>query len=67
MIYFLVFDATSKLQSGMVRGNVANFGDFEECIQVEKPDGSLTGKYCLGDISIEKCINESTQKEVCKQ
>lgn len=49
-----VFDAHSKLQSGILEGNVANFGDFDECVNVDS-EGSghnverIRGKYCFGD------------------
>ncbi|KAK9874774.1 hypothetical protein WA026_005581 [Henosepilachna vigintioctopunctata] len=42
-----MFDATGKLPSGLLRGNVNQFGDFDECLSVDK------AKYCLAEIDLE--------------
>lgn len=42
-----VHDATAKLPSGVLNGNVNNFGDFDECLNVDAPDNDFQGKYCL--------------------
>lgn len=39
-----IFDATGKLPSGLLSGNVNQFGDFNECLSVEE------AKYCLAEI-----------------
>lgn len=59
---FLVFDAGAKLPSGILNGNVNQFGDFDQCLRVQEPsrkrwssnrrsygdgDGGIQGKYCL--------------------
>lgn len=51
---FSVFDAHSKLQSGILEGNFANLGDFDECINVDSEESGdngerIRGKYCFGD------------------
>ncbi|XP_044756157.1 nose resistant to fluoxetine protein 6-like [Coccinella septempunctata] len=45
--YLKMFDATGKLPSGILRGNVNQFGDFDECLSVEQ------AKYCLAEIDLE--------------
>lgn len=52
--FFSVFDANSKLQSGILEGHFANLGDFDECINVDSGGSGdnverIRGKYCLGD------------------
>lgn len=46
-------DASGKLPSGLLNGNVHAFGDFYQCLQIEenlKGDGGLIrGKYCQVD------------------
>ncbi|XP_018574626.1 nose resistant to fluoxetine protein 6-like, partial [Anoplophora glabripennis] len=42
-----MFDATAKLPSGILRGNVNQYGDFDECMELEE------AQYCLADINIE--------------
>lgn len=51
--FFVVFDATAKLQAGILSGNLVNLGFFEQCLQIsaETLDGRIKGKYCLGRIS----------------
>lgn len=40
-------DATAKFSSGILRGNVNQFGDFDECLDVEADNSMFKGKYCL--------------------
>lgn len=40
-------DATAKLPSGILNGNVNNFGDFDLCYNAEAPSDEFQGKYCL--------------------
>ena len=42
--FFLVFDSSSKLQAGILSGNIANFGDFDQCLSIKR--GPVQGKYC---------------------
>ncbi|XP_048524298.1 nose resistant to fluoxetine protein 6 isoform X2 [Dendroctonus ponderosae] len=43
-----MFDASSKMQSGILAGNLFNFGSFDQCIavQAETAYGPLKGKHC---------------------
>lgn len=58
-------DATAKLQSGIMAGNQANLGDFDECLAIKEEMQSdspkynkLYGKYCLGNVTIHRvCID----------
>lgn len=45
---FEVFDASAKLPSGILSGNLNQYGDFDECISV--PDA----QYCLADIDLRQ-------------
>ena len=40
-------DAAAKLSSGVFNGNVNQFGDFDQCLNVDAPDDEFQGKYCL--------------------
>lgn len=46
-IRFSVHDASGKLSSGVLNGNVNQFGDFDQCLSVKVPDNNLQGQYCL--------------------
>lgn len=44
--FFVVFDATAKLPSGILSGNVNQYGDFDECMELD------SAQYCLAEIDI---------------
>ncbi|XP_066603638.1 nose resistant to fluoxetine protein 6 [Prorops nasuta] len=39
-------DATAKVSSGLLSGNVNQLGDFDECVAVDGSEG-IQGQYCL--------------------
>ncbi|KAF4528377.1 hypothetical protein B566_EDAN016911, partial [Ephemera danica] len=43
-------DASAKLQSGFLRGNIKNLGHFDEC--VETTNERFTGQYCLASVHL---------------
>lgn len=47
-----MLDATAKIPSGLLRGNVNQYGDFDECLEVPN------AKYCLADIDLEPIWNK---------
>lgn len=48
IIFSKVHDATAKLpSSGLLNGNVNQYGDFDECLSVEAEHSKFKGKYCL--------------------
>lgn len=47
-----MYDATAKYPSGLLNGNVNQFGDFDQCLNVQGPANELNGKYCLAYIQI---------------
>ncbi|XP_044258314.1 O-acyltransferase like protein-like [Tribolium madens] len=48
-----MFDATAKVPSGILNGNIVQYGDFNECMEVE------TAQYCLVEIDFDPLWNES--------
>lgn len=55
-----MLDSTSKIRSGIALLN-DDIGQFNECVGSSNEDGSITGKYCLGNIFI-KSKNEELQQ-----
>lgn len=53
MIIISVYDASAKLPSGLLNGNVNQLGDFDQCLAVKQPDGEVRGQYCLASIEIK--------------
>lgn len=50
IINILVHDANAKISSGILRGNVNNFGNFDQCINVVASNEEFQGKYCLAQL-----------------
>ncbi|XP_076666635.1 nose resistant to fluoxetine protein 6 isoform X1 [Andrena cerasifolii] len=51
-----MYDATAKIPSGLLNGNVNQFGDFDECIGIQGSEG-IQGQYCLAYLQLS--IDES--------
>lgn len=47
-----MYDATAKMPSGLLNGNVNQLGDFDECVDVEGKDG-IRGQYCLAYLQLD--------------
>ncbi|XP_020278398.1 nose resistant to fluoxetine protein 6-like [Pseudomyrmex gracilis] len=47
-----MYDATAKMPSGLLNGNVNQFGDFDECVGVRGKDG-IQGQYCLATLQLD--------------
>lgn len=47
-----MYDANAKLPSGLLNGNINQFGDFDQCLNVRGPIDGLVGKYCLAYVQI---------------
>ncbi|KAK6625956.1 hypothetical protein RUM43_006255 [Polyplax serrata] len=58
-----MLDASAKLPSGIISGNLNQFGDFDECISVlgGNQGQKIKGKYCLANIHI-KINNENAEE-----
>lgn len=54
--YLQVYDATAKIPSGLLNGNVNQFGDFDECIGIRGSE-EIQGQYCLAYLHLS--IDES--------
>lgn len=49
-----MYDASAKLPSGILRGNVNQLGDFDQCLAVTSQDEPrIDGKYCLASVDVE--------------
>jgi len=48
-----VHDASAKLPSGLLNGNVNQYGDFDQCLQVRSPSQGpfIKGRYCLTTVA----------------
>ncbi|CAG9802650.1 unnamed protein product [Chironomus riparius] len=46
-----ILDASAKIGSGILKGNINNLGDFDECL--ESKVENFQGKYCLAEIQFE--------------
>lgn len=42
-----MYDASAKIPSGILSGNVNQFGDFDQCVSVNDQKLGIKGQYCL--------------------
>lgn len=48
-----VYDASAKLPSGLLSGNLNQYGDFDECLNTfSTSEENVQGKYCLSYIQV---------------
>ncbi|XP_012283860.1 nose resistant to fluoxetine protein 6 [Orussus abietinus] len=47
-----MYDATAKIPSGLLNGNVNQLGDYDECVSVEGVD-DIRGRYCLAYLQLD--------------
>lgn len=48
-----MYDATAKFTpSGILSGNVNQYGNFDECLAISGPLKTLNGKYCLANLQL---------------
>lgn len=45
-----MYDASAKIPSGILSGNLNQYGDFTMCLNVLSEDEEIRGKYCLASI-----------------
>lgn len=45
-----MYDASAKVSSGLLNGNVNQFGDFDQCLNVAA--NSFRGKFCLASVRV---------------
>ena len=47
-------DSSAKLPSGILRGNVNQLGDFDQCLSITADETTdIRGKYCLAFVDIK--------------
>lgn len=64
--FVTVHDSSGKLPSGLLNGNVNQFGDFDECISIDESNHDIRGKYCLAYIQIKAKENEFHSSKIFK-
>ncbi|CAN7990918.1 unnamed protein product [Ixodes pacificus] len=42
-----MIDASGKPPSGLLYGRLADYGNYEECLDVKHPQNSFQGQYCM--------------------
>lgn len=71
-----MYDASAKLPSGILQGNVNQFGDFDECLAVNavlkdktqrKDNQGIQGRYCLAAIDITATADEGAIEQVVER
>lgn len=60
----LVHDATAKIPSGIFNGNLNQYGDYDQCLNVLADSGDFQGKYCIAYLQ-PRSLN-GTMKDLLK-
>lgn len=47
-----MYDANPIWPSGILNGNLIQYGDFDQCLSVVAETGNFQGQYCLASIQI---------------
>lgn len=56
---FPVLDSSAKIPSGLLRGNVNQLGDYDQClgvlahVKVDEKTIRIQGKYCLATVDLQ--------------
>lgn len=59
-----MLDSSAKIPSGLLRGNVNQLGDYDEClgisahVKVDDKTIKVQGKYCLANVDIYAILPE---------
>lgn len=55
-----MFDASSKIQSTILSGNLIDFGGFDQCLSIEEQtnSGVIKGQHCMVEMSPSVKITE---------
>lgn len=48
-----MFDSSAKISSGLLSGNINNFGDFDACLGTKSRSRGISGKYCIAYVNLE--------------
>jgi hypothetical protein len=50
-----VFDSSTKIPEGVLMGNIAYLGNFDECLEVNVNEdwGSFKGQHCMATVTID--------------
>ncbi|PNF21731.1 hypothetical protein B7P43_G10364 [Cryptotermes secundus] len=63
-----MYDASAKLPSGILRGNVNQLGDFDQCLNVtSQNEPRIDGKYCLASVDVESTNLNTNEIESLQQ
>lgn len=47
-----MYDASAKIPSGILSGNVNQFGDFDQCLNANDEKSGIKGQYCLAFVEL---------------
>ena len=54
-----MYDASGHFSTGILRGNVNSFGDYEECLSVHNEKLRINGKHCY--IEMQPYVNGTAE------
>lgn len=61
---YSVVDSNAKLTSGILNGNVNQYGDFDQCLESSPSSGRYQSQYCLAQIQLKVLSDDSVLKDL---
>lgn len=62
-----MLDASAKIPNGIFKGNLYDFGSFEECLDFEATSvKNVQGKYCLGSIHVDPKLYSQVEYQIIR-
>ncbi|KAK9890490.1 hypothetical protein WA026_010571 [Henosepilachna vigintioctopunctata] len=49
-----MYDSSAKIPSGLLNGNVNQFGDYDVCLRANLKEENIYGQYCLAALQVER-------------
>ena len=54
-----MIDSSAQGFSGLLKGNVLNPGQYDECLEIDNTADNYTGKYCMLEVQAYRKANQS--------
>lgn len=62
-----MMDSTSKLPTGLLNYNFHDFGNFDQCIDIQSERDNIRGKYCMANMFVNKSTIDDPPEHLKKR
>ncbi|XP_050528916.1 nose resistant to fluoxetine protein 6-like [Daktulosphaira vitifoliae] len=61
-----MYDSSAKVPSGILNGNINQFGDFDQCLNANDQSSGIQGQYCLAYVEMDAAGDNEKIKNIIK-